>query len=123
MKDNGENSTLRYLEASRVHSPAGELDEVEIRGADDKKIGSLDGILVDPIERRLRFFVVKTAGWLRKRRYLLPSEWPAQVDSSCKSLRVHVDRRVLADCEEFFRASVPEFSDDDLMAALFGRTA
>ena len=121
MDGDGSKSDLRYLAASRVQSPVGELADVEVRGSDDRKIGSLEGVLLDPAERRLRFFVVQTPGWLRKRRYLLPSDWPARVDAHGPSLHVDLDGDALARCPEFEKSSVPEYSDDDLLTALFHR--
>jgi hypothetical protein len=115
-----ESSTLRYLEAAKVQSPVGDLAQVDLRDRDDEKIGNVEGVLVDPAERRLRFFVIQSPGWFRKRRYLLPTEWPAQVDAAGR-LRVDVDSDTLACCEEFERASVPEYGDEDLLNALFRR--
>ena len=115
------NSTLRYVDASRLRSQAGRLADIDLRGMDDEKIGNLDGVLIDPVERRLRFFVVESSGWFGTRRYLLPTDCPAQVDRNGRSLRIAVDRDGLAQCEEFERSSVPESQDADLLDAMFGR--
>ena len=110
---------LRYVAASNVQSPAGQMASLPLRGADDQPIGSLDGVLLDPIERRLRFYVVRSPGGLRSRRYLLPTECNAQVDSEGRFLRVAVDRDGLAGCQEFHASTTPEYSGDDVLSAIF----
>lgn len=112
-------SALRYVEASRVQSPAGELSAVDLRNCDDQKIGSLDGLLVDPVERRLCYFVVKSSGWTGSRRYLVPTDWPVQMDPGGRALRLDFDPDEFSRCEEFKRSSVPCYSDDDLLASMF----
>ena len=114
-------SALRYVEATRVTGPGGDLAAVELRGHGDEPIGSLDGLLIDPVERRLRFFVVQSPGLLRSRRYLLPSDCAARVDADGRALYVAVERADLRRCEEFRRSSVPAYSDDDTVEALFGQ--
>jgi hypothetical protein len=117
--EHGDNSALRYLEASRIESPAGDLGALILRDEHDQAIGNLEGVLVDPVERRLRFYVVGSRGRLRARRYLLPVECAAQMDCEARSLRVDLDAADLADCEEFESSSVPRYSDDDLLVSIF----
>jgi len=116
-------SGLCYVGASNVHTPAGDLSKVDLRTARDEALGRVDGVLVDPLARRLRYFVVESLGWL-KHRYLLPADRPAQVDRDHRTLRLDVDPHELTKCEEFDRGAVREFSDDDLITAIFqSRTA
>ncbi len=121
MHGHDENSKLRYLDASQVESPIGELAGVEVRGIDDEKIGSVEGVLVDPAERRLRFFVIQAPGFFNRRRYLLPTDFPARVDPDRKSLCIEIDRRILSGCEEFKASSVLPYSEDDLVTSMFSR--
>jgi len=111
--------TLRYVDASRLNSPAGDLAHLDFRGIDDQKIGTLDGVVVEPETRRLRFFVVESPGWLKARRILLPADLPARIDSETRTLRVDIEPGDLAQCEEFDSADAPEHSDDDLIASMF----
>lgn len=114
---------LRFMDASGVYGPAGELGHVEVRGHHDRKVGELDGVLIDPTERRVRFFVVETRGWLGARRYLLPADGLARICDDGRSLSMDVDVADLRDCPTFERGSVPPFSDDDLIDALFRKVA
>jgi len=114
----GRDDKLCYLDASKLASPTGTLARVDLRGTDDEFLGVLDGIVIDPTERRLRYFVVKSNGW-RRRRYLLPADSPARVENGFGELRFDVDSDDLCECEEFTAGSVREFSDDDLIAGLF----
>jgi len=108
---------LCYLDASKLDSPVGTLTQLDLKGTDDRILGVLDGIVIDPTERRLRYFVVKSSGWLTRRRYLVPADGAARVELG--ELRLEVDADGLSDCEEFTTGSVREFSDDDLIAGMF----
>jgi PRC-barrel domain protein len=112
---------LCYLEAGKVQSPGGDLEGVTLASETDEALGTLDGVVFDPAERRLRYFVVHRRGWLTSRRYLVPADQPAQMADDSRTLRVPVDPAQLADCEEFDGESIPDFSDDHLITALFGR--
>jgi hypothetical protein len=118
---NGTHSRLRYLEAARLQTPAGELDHVELLGTNEQALGNLDGVLIDPVERRLRFYVVARPGLYRSRRYLLPSDCAAQMDHDGRSLRIDLDATGLARCEEFETSSVLRYSDEDLIGSIFQR--
>lgn len=119
----GDTSALRYLDATDVHGPAGALGHVAVRGGDDHKLGELDGVLIDPAERRVRFLVIESRGWLGATRYLLPADELARICDDGRSLSMDVASRDLAACPIFERGSVPSFSDDDLIDALFRRVA
>jgi hypothetical protein len=112
-------STLRYIDANCVQSPAGALADVDLCDMNGRPIGSLEGVLVDPVERRLRFYVVDSGSRRGPRHYLLPTEWPAQVASDGKALKIDADSDELAGCDEFRESDVQRFSDDDFIAAMF----
>jgi hypothetical protein len=113
-------SDLRYLKASSVQSPAGSLTTLELRGPHDARVGHLDGVLIDPARRRVRYFVVERDSWFRHRRYLLPADATAIMDRESCALRVDVDD--VTTCEEFEHDSVEHFSDDDVITAMFARS-
>jgi hypothetical protein len=115
----GRDDKLCYLDASKLVSSVGTLSHVDLRGTDDRVLGVLDGIVIDPTERRLRYFVVESTGWLRRKRFLLPADGAARVDNDLGELRLEVDSEDLSGCEEFKTGSVRDFSDDDLIAGLF----
>ena len=115
----GRDDKLCYLDASKLVSSVGTLSHVDLRGIDDRVLGVLDGIVIDPTERRLRYFVVESTGWLRRKRFLLPADGAARVDNDLGELRLEVDSEDLSGCEEFKTGSVRDFSDDDLIAGLF----
>jgi hypothetical protein len=110
---------LCYLDASKLESPVGTLSHVDLRGTDDRLIGVLDGVVIDPTERKLRYFVVESPGWLRRKRYLVPADATARVEGDLGELRLEVDSEDLSRCEEFMDGSVREFDDDDLIAGIF----
>lgn len=107
---------LRYIEAARVEGLHHQLDGLEVRTPTGKRLGSLDGFIVDPAARRVRSFVVRGPGFFRHRRYLVPL-CPAQLDTEHQTLRVDPEDD---EPSAFDPSAFETFSDDDVMAALFG---
>lgn len=117
----GENASLRYLDASRVDSPLGHLGSLDVRGAHDQQLGRITGVLIDPSQRRLCFFVVSNTSAGRK--HLLPTDSPTCMDPERHLLLLDTDDEDLARYPEFTPSSTPDMSDDDLLAAMFARPA
>jgi hypothetical protein len=114
---------LCYLDAGKVRCGAsGDLEGLKLSSETDEALGTLDGVVIDPAERRVRYFVVHRRGWFKSRRYLVPADCPAQIASDRRTLRLPVDRDKLTTCEEFDAASIPPYSDQHLLTALFGQT-
>lgn len=120
-----DHSRLRYIDASKVLCRAGGLADMALLGAGDEKLGHLDGVLIDPVDGKLQFYVVESPGRLHRRQYLLPTDMPARVDPGGRSLHIDVEAGSLADCETFERTSVPPYSADDVVDYMFrdGATA
>lgn len=116
MEREGTEQQLCFLEASRVFTPAGDLARVELCGPDDVKVGTVDGVLIDPAHRRVRYFVVEAPGWFTSRRYLVPADEPIRVERDGRTLRLEDDAEL---SREFDMRSARPMTDDDLMAALF----
>ena len=89
---------------------------------DDHRLGKLDGVLIDPRERRVRYFVVAPQESLRAK-YLLPADCPAQMLTAKRALRLDVDSEEITACEEFEDGAVRPFTDDDLIDCLFAAPA
>lgn len=105
---------LRYLNARRIEGPLSTFDHLDVRSSEGRKVGRLDGIIIDPAEQRLRYLVVDEAGFLKHRRYLLPLS-RIRVDAEQPALWVDdVDSCDLHRCKDFDPASFPRFSDNDL---------
>lgn len=107
--------SLRYIDASHVETDATDLGGFDVRTTSGRKLGQLDGLIVDPPERSIRFAVVQRRGGRRHQRLLVPFS-VAQLDIDRKSL--HVDVESDADCSEFDDTAFPEFSKSDSQAAL-----
>ena len=116
---NDSNSDLCYLEAGKVTGPSGGLNGVTLSTEQDEALGTLDGVVIEPAERRIRYFVVKRRGWLRNHRYLLSADRPTHITDDRRTLRLPVEPDELASCEEFDATSIPPFSDEHLLTALF----
>ena len=114
-------SDLRYLEAQNVEIPAGRLAGFEVCSRDNEKLGDIDGVLIEPSARRVRYFVVKASGWLTRGRYLLPVEDLASVDRDHHLLRIEATADELAH-QKFEARAVPRFSDEDVVTVMFAPT-
>src|SRR5262245_23536856 len=110
---------LCYLNASKVESPAGALAHLDVQTEDGEEIGALDGVLIEPTARRIRYYVVALGRRFGKRRYLLPADAPAQLEGESKALRFGIDLSAIKSCREFRKGDVREFSDTDVLSAIF----
>ena len=112
-------SNLCYLSASKVDSPAGALSELELRTLEDSKLGNVDGVLIDPAARRVRYYAVGTRKLLGRRRYLVPADQLGQLESERRTLRVQLSAEEFERCPRLEPGRVREFSDEDLLTAMF----
>ena len=109
---------LRYLEAEHVRCPFGTLAGLEVRTADDEKLGELNGVLLDPSQRRLCFLVVQARGLMRKQQYLVPVTAAPHVEGKRMILRVEAQKAEVAPAR-FDASTVRPFSDEDAVTAMF----
>ena len=111
-------STLRYIDAEHVDTPVGRLGGTIVVSASDEAVGALEGMVIDPVERRVRYFVVRSGSWLATHRHLIPAT-PAQLDGEHKRLHVDIEPAELSRLRQVRSNTFQQFSDDDLIAALF----
>ena len=111
-------SELSYLDASKVTSPAGVLSELDVLNAEGRRLGSIEGVVIDATARRVRYLSVRSAGWFGRQRYLVLADQLGQIESGRKALRLRVDLGNEA-VHGLDTAALREFSDDDLLAAMF----
>jgi hypothetical protein len=112
-------SNLRYLSASKVASPAGALSELELRTPEDSKLGTVDGVLIDPAARRVCYYAVGTSRLFGHRRYLVSADRLPQLEQDRGTLRVQLSAQELERCPQLDPGRVREFSDDDMLTAVF----
>ena len=120
--DLGTTRDLRYLEADSVRCAAGTLAEFPVVSQDAEALGSVNGVLISPATRRCEYLVIESPGIFSRRRYLLPFEAVATVQDEPKRLQIAARKDEL-DLQAFTPSSVPEFSDEDLLTAMFTRDA
>jgi hypothetical protein len=109
---------LCFLPARAVELPSGRAEGWDIHSSDNRALGTLQGVLVEPAERRLRYFVVESRGWLSRQQYIVSANHVVRLDRTKQVLRLEADREDVRR-EAFDKRSVREFSDDDLITALF----
>jgi hypothetical protein len=103
---------LRHLDAAKVETPIGPLDDVVVTH-NDVPIGKLEGIIVDPEERHVRYYVVESRDWFKTHRYLVPDA-QHQIDWNRRALQVELDEKALAQLPELHDDQYPPCSVDDL---------
>lgn len=113
---------LRYLDASHVQTPVGALGNVSLVSPTNDTVGKLDGVVIDPAERRVRYFVVESRHWFHSRRYLLPAT-PCHIEPSRKALVVDVEQDDIEQLPEVGSQPFPTFSDEDAISAMFAPRA
>jgi hypothetical protein len=108
---------LRYLSADCVEILAeGKLSDTLLLGDNDRPLGKLDGVVIDPLERRVRFYVIKSDGWFRSHRYLMPAA-AVQVETDRHALHVlnGTDPDSLREVEA---DAFPRYSVEDLIEVM-----
>lgn len=114
--------TLRYIAAEHVDTPTGRLDGTVLISPSDEPVGKLDGMIIDPIERHVRYFVVRSRNFLKSRLHLVPAT-PARLDAEHKTLHVDITANDLPQFREIHPDTFTRYSDEDLIAALFASHA
>ena len=116
--ETAETADLRYLDAEHIRCSCGVLDGLEVRTADDTSLGHLDGVLLDPSQRRVRYLVVHSSGLLRRRSYLLPVDAAPHVEAEQGILRVEAHAHEVSPAR-FDLRDVRPFSPEDVVTAMF----
>ena len=110
---------LRYLNADHVDTPAGRLDGTVLVSPRQARLGKLEGVLVDPERRQVRYYVLeRKRGLFSSRHYLLPLT-ATRLDRDHRTLEVDVEDDEILQLPEVDPDDLPRFSDDDLLTALF----
>ena len=122
MKKSPAPAGLRYVDAESVRCSAGNLAGFRVCTEDAQPLGSVDGVLINPSSRQLKYFVIEMPGRFHQRRYLLSAESGTTVQEERKTLQLDA-RRDQVELESFTARSVPEFSDADLLDAVFSRAS
>lgn len=111
---------LRYLPATMVQGPCGMMAGALVRDRSVRPLGTLEGLVVDPPTRSVRYIVVKPIDYDNRRRHVLPwNSGSLRIDSDGHGLWLDVPSDPRSRCERFDTASVQPFSDDDLITMIF----
>jgi PRC-barrel domain protein len=108
-----EHERLRHLDAAKIETPVGPLDDVVVVSKSDVPLGKLEGVIVDPQERHVRYYVVESRDWFKTHRYLVPDA-PHHIDWNRRAMQVELDERALAQLPELRDDQYPPCSADDL---------
>jgi sporulation protein YlmC with PRC-barrel domain len=111
-------SGLSYLDASKVISPAGALSELNVLSTEGRRLGSIEGVVIDAAARQVRYLAVRLSGFFGRRRYLVEADHLGQIEAEHKALRLRGDLTNEA-VHDVDTAALRTFSDDDLLDAMF----
>jgi sporulation protein YlmC with PRC-barrel domain len=111
-------SELAYLDASKVISPAGALSELDVLSTEGRRLGSIEGVVIDAAARHVRYLCVRLSGLFGRRRYLVEADQVGQIQGDRKALRLRSDLRNET-VDGLDAAALRRFSDDDVLAAIF----
>jgi hypothetical protein len=120
--------TLKYLDAHRVDTPAGRLDGAVLVSPTHELVGRLDGVLIDPSQRKVRYYVVQSRfvaegrSRISSRHYLLPLT-AARLDRDHRTLEIDLEADDIERLDEVDLDRLPQFDEGDLMTALFAARA
>jgi hypothetical protein len=108
------NTALRFLPARKVRIGACHFEKFAVKNESGERIGALAGFIVDPGARKTHHAVVHPRG-LFAQPCLVPIPG---IRINAESETLFVDGP-LSRCEPFDRSRYPEFSDEDVMTAVF----
>lgn len=106
---------LRYIETGRLRTLDDRLDGAVVLGPADAVLGTLAGVLIDPLNRRLSYLIVESHSWFARHHHVVPFD-VVQVDRGRNALRVAAGADRL---REVRVDRLARFSDEDAIEAMF----
>jgi hypothetical protein len=108
---------LCYLSAQHVARPGGTLAGLELCNSEHESVGTVDGVLIDAPQRRVRYFVVRLKP---SDHALLPIDEVVHVqsDTGVPRLEAGPGARLL----QFDPRTVRPFSADDAVTSMFAKS-
>jgi hypothetical protein len=117
-----ESTPLRFVNAERLNTTAGALNDVVLVSPTLAPLGKLDGVVINPTRRQVCYYVVKSRSWFTTHRYLLPAT-PAWLEAARRTLHVDVEPEDLTHLPETGPQTFPPYSDTDVVDAMFAPRA
>ena len=106
---------LRYIPAGKVRCGGTPLPRLTVRNGAES-LGKLEGFIVCPSTRKVRYAVVQPYGFFEKPRLLPLTD--ARIEHADGG-SLHVDDQEISRYETFDAERFPRMSDDDLLTAVF----
>lgn len=106
-------SRLVYVDAGEVSDDRVNFDGLDVLDTAGRKLGDVEGFVVQRGTNRPYYLVVDSGGWFSSRSFLLPIGH-ARLDAANKALRVDVDKSTIQQFPEFDRDRLAEMSDEDV---------
>jgi PRC-barrel domain len=113
-RETAANKALRFLPVERVRCGVYNFEHFAVKNEAAESIGDLEGFIVDPPARKVRYAVVNPHGFFARPR-LVPVPG-TRVDTEHEALLVDDP---ISRCEPFESSRFPELSDEDVLTAVF----
>jgi hypothetical protein len=105
---------LRFVEASRLETPLGSLTDAVLISPSNKTLGRLDGVIINPLQRRVCYYVVRSGWGFTRHRHLVEAT-PAALEQNRGVVRIDAEPEDLCDLSEVAPQSFLPFSDTDVI--------
>ena len=107
-------TTLRFVEASRLETSVGSLTDAVLISPSNKTLGKLDGVIIDPLQRRVCYYVVRSGWGFTSHRRLLEVT-PAALEPNGGVVRIDAEPEDLTDLSDVAPQSFLSFSDAEVI--------
>jgi hypothetical protein len=104
-------SGLRFVDAVRLDTSAGRLDNVLVVTPTRIPVGKLDGVIVDPSRLQVEYLVVGSR--FKSRHYLVPMR-TARLAGDAHELQIDIDSEQIGQLEAIDLRRCPTLSPGDL---------
>ena len=102
---------LRYVKARELNGTAARLDGVPVIGSDGETLGTVEGFIIDVLERRPRHVVV-SAGWFIHKHFLVPIGH-VRLNAEDTELRTDLAKSRVEDSPGFDKSAFEELTAED----------
>lgn len=107
------NARMLYVDAGDIADDRVDFDGLNVLDPEGRKLGDVDGFIVQRETNRPYYLVVDSGGWFSSRRFLVPIGH-ARLDAGNNALRVDLDKNTIERFPEFDEDRFPQLSEDEV---------
>src|SRR5512146_1092145 len=92
---------LKRLRDTEFADRASDIRGANLYGSDNDKVGTIEDVLVDPDTSTATYGIVDTGGWMKSRRFLVPSDYIRSRTDDPDAFQVPLTRKQIEELPEF----------------------